>query len=39
MNTVVFALIFVGGVVAICGICAGVAAIIHKTKVAERLWK
>lgn len=39
MSTVEIALLFIAGVVAICGLCIVVAAIIHKTGLAERLWK
>lgn len=39
MNTVIFALLLVAGAAALFAICAGVATLIHKSGIAEKLWK
>lgn len=39
MSTVLTALLFMAGVLVVCGGCIGVAAVVHKSRIAERLWK
>lgn len=39
MSTIVIALIFMGGCAAVCAVCALIAGLIHRSGIAERLWK